>query len=205
MSRHVLRTLPLLFWLFFASGLSASGQDIKPGASPSWTVGNSNASVSLEVFNDYQCPPCGPLNEELKIIKAKYKDNVQIIFRNYPLTNMHKNALLAARAAEAAGLQGHFIEMIDQLYGNLKYWAKRKNARPLFMSYARKLNLDLVQFARDLDGEVVRERIRLDVERAKSLEVNGTPTILLNGKMLYVTTIDKIAPLIEEALTARTP
>jgi protein-disulfide isomerase len=201
----MLRTLPLLLWLFLAAGLSASGQDTKPGAAPAWTVGDSNASVSIEVFNDYECPPCGPLNKQLQKIKAKYKDKVQIIFRNYPLTNMHQHALLAARAAEAAGLQGHFIEMIDQLYGNLKYWSKRKNAKPLFLSYARKLNLDLVQFARDLDGEVVRERIRLDVERAKSLEIVGTPTILLNGKMLYVTTIDKITPLIDEALTARTP
>ena len=46
----------------------------------------------------------------------------------------------------------------------------------------RKLKLDLVQFARDLDGEIVGERIRLDVERAKSLEVVGTPTKRLNGK-----------------------
>jgi protein-disulfide isomerase len=189
----------------FAYALSTSGQDVKPGASPAWTVGPSNAPISIEVFNDYQCPPCGTFNEQLKKIEAKYKDNVQIIFRNYPITNTHQNALLAARTAEAAGLQGHFVEMINHLYDNAKYWAESENPRQLFMSYARELRLDLDRFALDLDGELVRERIRLDVARAKSLEVNGTPTILLNGKMLKPEMTADIISLVEQTLNNRNP
>jgi protein-disulfide isomerase len=141
----------------------------------------------------------------LKKVEAKYPDKVQIIFRNYPLMSIHLNALLAAQSAEAAGLQGHFVEMINQLYDNTSFWAESKNPRPLFVSYARKLNLDLDRFAVDLDGELVRERIRLDIERAKSLEVNGTPTILLNGKLLEPQMTADIVSLIEQTLNNRKP
>src|ERR1700730_9015791 len=65
-------------------------------------------SVTVEEFGDYQCPPCGLLHPELKKIAAEYGTKVNIVFRNFPLTNNHKNALAAAQAAEAARLQGHF-------------------------------------------------------------------------------------------------
>jgi protein-disulfide isomerase len=198
------RTSMFLFCLLVAS-VSVYAQDINPGASPAWVIGNAKAPVSIEVFNDYQCPPCGTFNEQLKKIEAEYKDNVRIIFRNFPITNTHQNALLAAQTAEAAGLQGHFVEMINHLYGNAKYWAESENPRQLFMSYAQELRLDLDRFALDLDGELVRERIRLDVARAKSLGVNGTPTILLDGKMLAPAKTADIASLIEQALNRPKP
>src|SRR5215208_5800119 len=110
-----------------------AGQDIKPGASPVLSVGNLNAPVTIEVFNDYQCPPCASFNEELKKIEAKYKDKVRIVFRNFPLTQMHDNALPAAQAAEAAGLQGKFIEMINLLYENRGQWDSSKNGKQLFI------------------------------------------------------------------------
>jgi protein-disulfide isomerase len=204
MLKYSLRT-SLMFSCLFASALGVFAQDSKPGASPAWTAGNPNAPVSIEVFNDYQCPPCATFNVQLKKLEAKYPDNVLIIFRNYPLSATHQNALLAAQAAEAAGLQGHFREMINQLYGKREHWAGSENARQLFMSYAQTLNLDLDRFARDLDGELVHERIRLDVERAVSLAVEGTPTVMLNGKMLSVGKTADIIALVDEALSNRKP
>ena len=67
--------------------------------------------------------------------------------------------------------------MIDLLYDEQRHWAESRNAEQLFASYARKLGLDVNRFIGDMDEEGVRERIRLDVERAKSLEVTGTPTV----------------------------
>jgi protein-disulfide isomerase len=192
-------------YLLVASALSVSGQQTKPGALPAWTVGHSNAPVVIEVFNDYQCPPCARFNEQLKQIEAKYQDNVQIIFRNFPLRPLHSNALLAAQTAEAAGLQRHFVQMINLLYDNTKEWNESKNPRRLFISYARKLGLNLRQFALDLDSALVRERIRLDVERGKSLEVMGTPTILLNGKMIEPELAADLMPLIDQALSRPRP
>lgn len=73
------------------------------------------------------------------------------------------------------------------------------------MSYAGKLNLDLDRFSTDLDGELVRERIRSDVERAKSLDVSGTPTVFLNRKKLEPQMTADIVALIEQALNRGKP
>lgn len=188
-SQFVLALMTLLCLnVSLAQSPGVSEQDLKPGASPEWSVGRANAPVSLEVFNDYQCPPCAIFNEELKNIEATYKGNVRIVFRNFPLTVTHVNALLAAQAAEAAGLQGRFAKMINLLYNGRRRWAESRNARQHFISYARRLHLDRRRFTGDIDGAEVRERIRLDVERAHSLGVLGTPTVFVNGKMLSMQT-----------------
>ena len=174
--------LVLLISLTFALSSEARGQDVQPGAVPAWSKGDPNAPATLEVFNDYQCPPCARFNEELKKIEGEYKSNVRIIFRNFPITRIHKNALSAAEAAEAAGLQGKFIEMIELLYEKREQWHDADEPGQLFTSYARELGLDVDRFAGDMKGEGVRERIRLDVKRAESLSVRGTPTIFVNGR-----------------------
>jgi protein-disulfide isomerase len=181
----------------------AYAQDAKPGATPPWTIGPATAPVSLEIFNDYQCPPCVRLNPELNKLHAKYKDDLQIIFRKYPLRRIHTNAQFAAQAAEAAGLQGHFVEMLNKIYDNHKLWADSEDAKPLFMSYARQLNLDMNRFALDLDGPAVRDRIESDIERAESLEVKGTPTVFLNGKMVPGESYRDLSPVIDELLKQR--
>ena len=79
-----------------------------PNQTPNDTAGltRPNVKVSspviIEEFGDYQCPPCGQLYPELKQIETEYGDQVKIVFRHFPLMKMHKNALLAAHAAEAA-------------------------------------------------------------------------------------------------------
>lgn len=188
----------VLVSLILCTGVT--GQDIKPGASPVVSVGNPDASVSIEVFNDYQCPPCASFNEELKRIEARYKKEVRIIFRNFPLTRMHENALPAARAAEAAGIQGKFTGMINLLYETRNEWAEAANARELFISHARKLGLDIDRFTSDMDGDYVRKRISLDTERAMSLKVTGTPTVFVNGKVLSPEEMSRIDGIIKRAL-----
>jgi protein-disulfide isomerase len=170
--------------LAFAFGNCLARQDPNAGASPEWSIGNRNAPVVIEVFNDYQCRPCATFNKELKRVHEKYVDRVRIVFRNFPITDTHEKALLAAQTAEAAGLQGKFFEMIDLLYANARQWAESKNAKKLFISYARDLKLEQKRFRTDMSGDEVRERIRLDVERARFLNVPGTPTIVINGELI---------------------
>src|SRR6185312_9719115 len=66
--------------------------------------------VTLEEFGDYQCPPCGELHPSLKKLKQEFGSNLNFVFRNLPLTTLHKNALAAAQAAEAARMQNRFWE-----------------------------------------------------------------------------------------------
>jgi protein-disulfide isomerase len=200
MLKHLIRMSLGLMCFAFASAVFS--QEIKPGASPAWETGNATAAVSIEIFNDYQCPACATFNERLKKIQTKHKDNVRIIFRNYPLTRTHENALLAAQTAEASGMQGKFFEMIDQLYATQRDWAESDHAKDLFISYAELLKLDLYKFAADLDRDAVRERIQLDVDRAKSLAIRGTPTVLFNGKLLFEK-VDDIERLVDQAINPK--
>jgi protein-disulfide isomerase len=133
-----------------------------PGAEPPHMRGPANAPVTLEEFGDYQCPPCGALFRELQKVESEYGDKLRFIFRHYPITERHKNALIAAHAAEAAGLQNKYWEMHDRLYETQQDWAEKDDARTIFLNYARDL--------------------KLDVEQA--LGVLGTPTLFVNGRQL---------------------
>lgn len=154
------------------------------GANPPQAKGSANAAVTIEEFGDYECPPCGALYPELEKIKADYGDRVRIIFRHYPLVRLHQNALAAAHAAEAAGLQGKFWEMHDRLYRGQKAWAGSGAAQAIFTDYARGIGLDAERFARDMNGDEADRRIVADHERARSLGVDSTPVIFVNGRKL---------------------
>jgi protein-disulfide isomerase len=143
-----------------------------------------SSPVVLEEYGDYQCPPCGQLYPELKQIEKEYGNQVQIVFHHFPLTKIHKNALVAAHAAEAARNQNKFWEMHDRLYRNQTEWAELDDPRPVFLSYARQLNLKVDQFTADLESNMVDQRISADTQRAAAMGVTGTPTVFLDSHML---------------------
>jgi protein-disulfide isomerase len=147
------------------------------------TRGGSSAKVTLDEYGDYQCPPCGALYPELKILEKDYGDQVRFVFHQFPLS-IHKHAEEAAHAAEAAALQNHFWEMHDMLYQNQQSWSIAEDVRPVFLQYARMLNLDVAKFEHDLDSPDVTERVKIDMERGASQGVQGTPTLFINGRQL---------------------
>jgi protein-disulfide isomerase len=153
-----------------------------PGAQPPHVRGNPNAPVILEEFADFECPSCGVYYPELKKIETEFGERLRVVFRERPLVPTHEHALIAAQAAEAAGLQNRFWEMHDKLYENQKTWAAAKDVVPMFVDYAKQIGLDADRFMRDLNGEVVAARIFQDGKRAHALGVNGTPTFFVNGK-----------------------
>ena len=154
------------------------------GADPPRIRGEANAPVTIEEFGDFQCPPCAATHPLLKTIEAQYGSRLRVIFRNFPLRNLHPHALNAARAAEAAGLQGKYWEMHDMIYENQATWTTAERPQDIFTSYARALNLDLDRFSNDVRSGEVMERIRNDFARGESLGVTGTPTLFLNGREL---------------------
>ncbi len=154
-----------------------------PGAEPPHIRGNPKATATLEEFGDFECPTCGTYAVEVKKIESEFGDRLRVIFREYPLyPTPHKHALIAAQAAEAAGLQGRFFEMHDKLYENQKAWSEAADVMPLFIDYAKQIGLDTDRFARELNGEVVAARIFQDGRRAHSLGITGTPSFFVNGK-----------------------
>jgi protein-disulfide isomerase len=143
-----------------------------------------SSPVVLEEYGDYQCPPCGQLYPELKTIEKEYGDQVQIVFHHFPLMKIHKNALAAAHAAEGARNQNKFWEMHDLLYRNQKDWAELADPRPVFVSYAKQLGLNLDAFNRDLDSNVIDQKISADIQRGSAQGVTGTPTVFLDSHLV---------------------
>ena len=162
-----------------------------PGAEPANTLGAPNARVQLEEFGDFQCPPCAMFHPILKQMHQEFGDRIFITFRNYPLVPPHNNAVPAASAAEAAGMQGKakFWEMHALIYEHQNDWKNLPDTRPLFETFAKQIGLDVERFKRDMSGEQVAQRIFLDGKRGRSLGVRGTPTVFLNGRELPFETI----------------
>jgi protein-disulfide isomerase len=158
---------------------NSSASATPAAASPART-----ASVTLEEFGDYQCPPCGSLHPELKKIKAEYGDRLVFVFRNLPLPTIHKNALTAAQAAEAARLQDRFWEMHDKLYETQNAWTDLPDPHATFVGYARQLRLDVKRFRSDMAGAEVQKHLAEDQQRTEALKLESTPTILLDGRQL---------------------
>jgi protein-disulfide isomerase len=138
----------------------------------------------LEEYGDYQCPPCGVLYPELKKIEAEYGDQVRIVFHHFPLEKMHKNALAAAHAAEAARLQGKFRQMHDRLYANQNAWKDLPDPRAAFISYARELGMNAERFVADMESARVDQAVKADFQRGQSAGVTGTPTVFIEGYQL---------------------
>jgi protein-disulfide isomerase len=143
-----------------------------------------SSPVVVEEYGDYQCPPCGLLFPDLKKIEAEYGDQVRFVFHHFPLTKMHKNALAAAHAAEAARMQGKFWPMHDRIYANQNAWKDMPDPRVAFISYARELGMDAPRFVSDMESTRVDQIIQADLQRGQAAGVTGTPTVFIEGYQL---------------------
>ena len=107
------------------------------------------AKVVLVEYGDFQCPACGAYEPLVQQLLSKHVSDVQFVFRHFPLTQIHKNALLAAKYAEASGIQGKFWEMHDVLYARQKEWSDSLNAKDLFNGYGKDLGLNVAKLETD--------------------------------------------------------
>lgn len=168
--------------------------------------GRNDAPVLIEEYGDFQCPPCGYLHPILKRLEGEYATQLRVAFHHFPLTEMHKNAAEAARAAEAAALQGKFWQMHDMLFEKQSQWKDAAPARPIFLSYARTLGLDVQKFTQDIDSASVSTRVLNDEQGGAARGVTGTPTVFLNGREVpfeIATNYDKLRAVIESELAAQ--
>jgi protein-disulfide isomerase len=174
-----------------------------PGAQPPHAIGPENASVVLEEYGDYQCPPCAAVFPQVKKLEAEFGDRMRFIFRQNPLPQIHRNAVAAAHAAEAAGMQGHFWGMHDKLYENQKAWGESPDPRPYFIEMARTIGLDVDRFVKEMSSKTADDRLIEDIRRGQAMGVAGTPTFYLNGRELKgPLTFDEFRKAINAALNS---
>lgn len=153
-----------------------------PGAQPPHFKGSQTAPIVIEEFADFQCPTCAQVHPMMNEVTSAFGSRVKFVFRHYPLTQMHKNAFDAAVAAEAAGLQGKFWDMQNLIFQNQKSWSNAPNATAMFENYAQTIGLNLEQYKEDVAGMRARQRVEADLQRARALNLDSTPTILINGR-----------------------
>lgn len=149
-----------------------------------WKRGAEDAQVVLIEYGDFQCPACRSYYPIVKQLEEEYPDSLQVIYRHYPLIQIHNNALSAARAAEAAGRQGKFWEMHDKLYENQDDWAEERNPSDKFKTFATDIGLDMEKFESDYNSQEVEDRVNEERLSALGLGLRGTPSFILNGEKI---------------------
>ena len=167
-------------------------------------LGKGTDKVTLVEYGDYQCPYCGQYYPVVKQVQQNYGDRITYQFRNLPLLQIHQNAFAAARAAEAADLQGKFWEMHELLYTNQDAWSNSSNARSVFEGYAKKLGLNVDKFKTDFASSAVNDRINADVVAFDKTKLEkSTPTFILDGKLIKPTSVEEFNKAIDEAIAAK--
>ena len=139
--------------------------------------GDPKALLTLVEYGDYQCPFCGAAYPEVKKVQKELGSKLRFVFRNFPLTNVHEFAQVAAETAEAANVQGKFWEMHDFLYEHQRTLGDNSVA----LGYAKKIGLDTQKFEREISQHVYQKRIKEDFMGGVRSGVNGTPTFYANG------------------------
>ena len=142
-----------------------------------WTKGRPDAPLTILEYADFECPFCAEAFDELKTVERVAGDQVRLVFRPFPLTQMHPHAQVAAEAAEAAGAQGRFWEMHDLLFVN-----QQDLDPPSLVGYASELDLDVDRFTTDLEEHRYLPRVRQAFMEGIRSGVNGTPTFFVNGE-----------------------
>jgi protein-disulfide isomerase len=155
----------------------------EPGPGSLHAEGSPQAPVTLEIYGDFQCPPCASTSAVISKLQEENGPRLRVVFREFPLM-MHQHAIKAAMAAEAAGLQGHFWEMHDMLYKYQAVWSKVTDPSRFFTAYAAALGLDVGRFNADSTSEQLRARIRSEGEAGVARGVKNTPTLFINGGLL---------------------
>lgn len=154
--------------------------------------GSLKAKNVMVVYEDYQCPACKTFVPILKKIPQELQDT-KVVFRHFPLANIHKNAVYAALAAEAAGAQGQFWEITDYLYAAQEEWANLDDPTEKFVELAKKAGVgDLEKFRQDLTLRKYKSRVEQDLRESLALRLQGTPSIIFNSHELQLGDIESI-------------
>ena len=133
--------------------------------------------MELVEYGDYQCGHCGYAYPIIKAVQREMGNNLQFVFRNFPLNEPHPDAFKAAVAAEAAALQNKFWEMHDIIYEN----QERLDWESLTI-YAEKIGLNADRFQDDIQKDTVTDKVESDFESGIRSGVNGTPSFFINGE-----------------------
>ncbi|HKC56592.1 MAG TPA: DsbA family protein [Vicinamibacterales bacterium] len=152
-------------------------------------LGSPDAKVLIIEFGDYQCPSCRMFWKDVEPrLKKDYIDTgkVKLVFRDYPIVQIHPEALLAAEAVDCAGEQKKYWEYHDKVFReqyNKGDDLVRFKADDL-KKWAKDTKLDQAKFDQCLDSEKYKSEILKDKADGDAVSVQGTPTFFINGHVI---------------------
>jgi predicted DsbA family dithiol-disulfide isomerase len=141
--------------------------------------GPANAPVTIVEFSDFECPYCGGLFPTLKQVEKNYPEQVRIVYRQFPLTNIHPYAQKAAEASLCAHDQQKFWEFHDSMFAK-----QRELSVADLKQRAVDLKLDSQAFNQCLDSGRHAAAIQADIQEGARFGVTGTPALFINGRLL---------------------
>jgi Na+/H+ antiporter NhaA len=139
--------------------------------------GNPDAPLTLVEYGDFECPFCSRATGSIDEVRAHFGDELRYVWRHLPLERVHPRAMDAARAAEAAGMQGRFFDLTPVMFANQDNLGWEDIYR-----YANDIGLDLEQFNDDVHSSKVRHRVEDDAQDAEVMDLNSTPTFFIGRK-----------------------
>lgn len=156
--------------------------------------GNAKSPVMLVEYGDFECPGCEGAYPGLKTLSEKYQDQISFVFRNFPLTTIHPNALAAAAAAEAAGTLGKYWPMHNALYDQQSDWENLSadQRTTFFTNMASSLGINKSAFQTKLSSDNVNKKIKFDQALGQKIGVNATPTVYLDGQKMDDNTVNSL-------------
>ncbi len=154
--------------------------------------GNPEAKNTFVIYEDFQCPACASFKQYADKVPSIFKDT-KVVFRHFPLYEIHKNATAAALASEAASAQGKFWEMYDFLYKNQAEWSNLADPSEKFYAYAMQAGVkDVEKFKSDFQNKTYFSQVEKNVQEGFGLGVTGTPTVYFNGHKLELNTTEEM-------------
>jgi hypothetical protein len=156
---------------------------------PGISKGQPNAPVVIMEFADFQCPGCGDFARFSEPLIQDHINNgtVRFVWYDFPLVQIHQNAMLAARAGRCANEQNQFWPFHDYVFGQQGQWSSSTGAAGLFEDYAEQVGMDRAAFATCLRSDKYQKEVSESFELGNTLGVSGTPTLFVNGKKVQQT------------------
>ena len=147
-----------------------------PVSSSDHVQGDEHAAITLVEYGDYECPHCGHAHPIIKLVQKHFGKRLRLVFRNFPLNEIHPDAEAAAETAEFAAANGKFWEMHDSIFEN-----QENLGLPLLLELAEKAGLSATDLEDALEKQKFAAKVREDFLGGVRSGVNGTPTFFING------------------------
>ena len=141
--------------------------------------GNPNAKVTIIEFSDYECPFCQRFHTTVKQALIDYPDDVNWVYRHFPLDSIHPNARPAAEASECAGEQGKFWEFSDAMFED-----QGSLGSNFYVQVATNNGLNMNQFNECVSSRKYQDKVESDLQEGLATGVNGTPGSFVNGRSI---------------------